>query len=924
TVRNSKFYGNSIYDIFVQDNSGPIDTITLENNWFAAPVGTTGQPNGTTVAFSTVPPNVKIRNNSFNAQMSLDDNGTNPTYVGWTIEGNVGPLQYNGCTFNGIAYRYNAWTNRACGSTDVNLNGPVPYVNAGNGATADYHLTGGRAVDLIPAANLAVAKDIDGDTRPMGGGGDAGSDERGGSAPTPPPPPGDTTPPDTTVTSGPAASTTATSASFSFSGSEAGSTTACRLDAGAWGACTSPKTYSPVAVGSHTFEVRATDAAGNTDPSPASRSWTVTAPPAGGGSTLYMSTTGSDANACTQAAPCKTLTRAYRVAAPGQTVEVAAGTYADTSLPVDAAKTSTADVVFAPAAGAAVTFSGALHIAAKHLELKGMRFTAKLFVDATAEDVTVRDGDMKTFDLFSDAGQAPKDISFIGGDLGPSVDDNNRIGSNGTSTTASPQNILIDGVRVHDFTLSAGSSAHVECLQVWAAQGLTIRNSRFENCEVFDVFLQKLPGGAAATPSNILIENNVMDCCRSGYFAIRLADHAGTSWKDITIRNNSLDKAINPDAGVPYSNVKIVGNIGPKVDFYTGATGGAGSKPAGLTVDYNVWYAGAKAGVNDRVAPSGYRDAAKLDFHLVAGAAGIDHGDPANAPATDMDGDARPQGSAPDAGADEVAGGSPPPPPPPPADTAAPSVPANVRSTGVTASSVSLAWNASTDTGGSGVKGYTVYRNGVALNAAPQTGTTFTDGGLSASTTFSYTVKAVDNAGNVSAASSAVSATTSATSPAPPPPATLTFAPSADAQLRKTRPSSNYGTASRFRVAASPVYDTLIAFNVGGIGTRTVTSAKLRLWAYEGSTNAGVLRKTATGWQESAVNWSTAPAPSATEPATQLGAVKTGAWLEADVTKLVTRDGAISLRLTGAGGDSATFNARESATNRPQLIVAAQ
>ena len=176
---------------------------------------------------------------------------------------------------------------------------------------------------------------------------------------------------------------------------------------------------------------------------------------------------------------------------------------------------------------------------------------------------------------------------------------------------------------------------------------------------MFDVFLQKLPGGAAPTPSNILIENNFMQCCGSGYFAIRLADHAGTHWTNVTIRNNSFDKEINPDGAVPYTNVKILGNIGPKLSFFTGATGGEASKPAGITANYNVWYSGSKVGAQDLVAPSGYVNAAAGDLHLKAGAAAIDNGDPASYPTRDIDGNGRPGGAAPDAGADEVMAAAP-------------------------------------------------------------------------------------------------------------------------------------------------------------------------------------------------------------------------------------------------------------------------
>jgi hypothetical protein len=81
------------------------------------------------------------------------------------------------------------------------------------------------------------------------------------------------------ITGNPTNPTSATSASFSFTG-EAGASFECKLDGGAFGACTSPKAYAALADGSHTFAVRQTDTAGNTSPN-ASYAWTVdTTPPA--------------------------------------------------------------------------------------------------------------------------------------------------------------------------------------------------------------------------------------------------------------------------------------------------------------------------------------------------------------------------------------------------------------------------------------------------------------------------------------------------------------------------------------------------------------------------------------------------------------------------------------------------------------------
>ncbi|MEZ0076406.1 discoidin domain-containing protein [Planotetraspora sp. GP83] len=89
-------------------------------------------------------------------------------------------------------------------------------------------------------------------------------------------------------------------------------------------------------------------------------------------------------------------------------------------------------------------------------------------------------------------------------------------------------------------------------------------------------------------------------------------------------------------------------------------------------------------------------------------------------------------------------------------DTAPPSTPTGLTVTGTAATSASLTWNPATDN--VGVTGYNVYRGGTL--AGTVTGTSFTDTGLTASTTYTYTVKAKDAAGNLSPASNSATATT--------------------------------------------------------------------------------------------------------------------------------------------------------------------
>jgi len=92
-------------------------------------------------------------------------------------------------------------------------------------------------------------------------------------------PPASATPPETTITAAPPATTSSSGASFSFVSSASESTFACSLDAGPFTLCSSPAAYSGLAVGVHSFQVKAVDPAGTSDPTPASYNWTIEPPP---------------------------------------------------------------------------------------------------------------------------------------------------------------------------------------------------------------------------------------------------------------------------------------------------------------------------------------------------------------------------------------------------------------------------------------------------------------------------------------------------------------------------------------------------------------------------------------------------------------------------------------------------------------------
>jgi chitodextrinase len=132
-------------------------------------------------------------------------------------------------------------------------------------------------------------------------------------------------------------------------------------------------------------------------------------------------------------------------------------------------------------------------------------------------------------------------------------------------------------------------------------------------------------------------------------------------------------------------------------------------------------------------------------------------------------------------------------------DTTAPTTPAGLTAIAASDSRINLSWVAATDN--VGVTGYRIFRNGSLLDTVGNV-TTYANTGLAASTTYSYAVRALDAAGNVSGLSSSASATTRAV-------------PDTTAPTTPTGLSANAISTSRIAVTWSASTD-----NVGVTGYR--------------------------------------------------------------------------------------------------------
>lgn len=342
---------------------------------------------------------------------------------------------------------------------------------------------------------------------------------------------------------------------------------------------------------------------------------------------VFLSPKGSDrSSSCTQPAPCLSFDRAYRVARPGEIVEVAGGRYASQEIR-PTVKSGSARVIFRPAPGSAVEV-GEIDVYGAHVEIQSMQLDG-WYAKPGANDVTFRN--VRTSSLFINSAN---NIRVIGGSVGPGENFDSQIGG-----SPAPVNILIDGVYFHDWTRTDDS--HVECLQFGSGINVTIRNSRFANCATHDVFVRSW--GPGYPLRNWVVENNVFDRTTDGYYTFKVnGDLNESGCGTFLIRYNSAIQAMHAQ-DCP-GGVTFIGNLGPAQSCYG-------------TFASNVWYGprARRCNRSDRIVRDPrFVDARALNLRLQPTSPAINRGDSRRFPTHDITGQRRPLGGRPDAGAFEI------------------------------------------------------------------------------------------------------------------------------------------------------------------------------------------------------------------------------------------------------------------------------
>ncbi len=148
---------------------------------------------------------------------------------------------------------------------------------------------------------------------------------------------------------------------------------------------------------------------------------------------------------------------------------------------------------------------------------------------------------------------------------------------------------------------------------------------------------------------------------------------------------------------------------------------------------------------------------------------------------------------------------------------------------------------------------------------------------------------------------------------------TLVLTPEADARVEIAHPTTNFGTATTLGADQDRAEESYLRFALSGL-SGSIQQASLRLYATSATVDGPQIYTASNAWEETTITWNARPGLLA-GPSGDVGAIRSGTWVEFDVTSLVSGGGPITLAVVGTSTDGVSFASREASANRPQLVI---
>jgi parallel beta-helix repeat protein len=394
--------------------------------------------------------------------------------------------------------------------------------------------------------------------------------------------------------------------------------------------------------------------------------------------TYYVSPAGSDGNSGAQGFPLREIRKAISVAHPGDTVLVADGSYLGFDLDGMAGTPSAVFAIRAQGGGAVVTATtdrsdnrDTIHILfSSHVVLDGLRsFSANraaVRIDQ-ADHITVRNGvfgNNATWGIFTDFSDDlllennecyasgtqhgiyvsnSGDRPVVRGNL---LHDNAGCGLQLNADLSQGGDGLITGAILENNVIWNNGAAGGSAINLDGVQSSIVRNNLLYNNHASGIAC--FQGDGAAGPSGMQILNNTIDMASNGRWALLVKSSTGLN----TVRNNILFNRNAARGGIVFGDSNDVANTDSDDNILDAVSPDDG----GTRIALGAWQAaGHETHSFSASLASLFVNSSGGDYHLKAGSPAIDTGQTqVNVPA-DLEGRARPVGSAYDIGCYEYA-----------------------------------------------------------------------------------------------------------------------------------------------------------------------------------------------------------------------------------------------------------------------------